>query len=150
MDLNKLHVTFLDQWDAQTLCLPRYYTLTHSDMTGDLFLTIGRKYNLEQISGFYTRIMRDEVLASLSDEAGGKPSLDIFCHVSGGFVFGSAKWRYQILQDHMPMVIQALRYGDRWVFETCPEMKIVQIIVHFASNQEKFNRTENWGSIYDY
>jgi hypothetical protein len=43
--------------------IPRRYTLTHSDATGKLTLTIGLEYDLKQISGWYTRLMRDEVLA---------------------------------------------------------------------------------------
>ena len=38
---------------------PRKYTLTHSDRTGRLFLTIDKEYNEQQISGLYTRLMRD-------------------------------------------------------------------------------------------
>ena len=38
-----------------------------------------------QISGWYTRLMRDEVLAEwLEDEDG--PALHVYCHVSGGLV----------------------------------------------------------------
>jgi magnesium dechelatase len=64
--------------------IPRRYTLTHSDMTGDLFLVIAREYDRKAIAGLYTRIMRDEVLAELTDE-GGSIELRIYCHVSGGY-----------------------------------------------------------------
>ena len=57
----KLHVTFQKGISPQQLSLPRRYTLTHSDATGDLFLSIGAEYDQKQISGFYTRLMRDEV-----------------------------------------------------------------------------------------
>ena len=55
---NKLHVSFQAGASAQELSLPRRHTLTHSDVTGDLFLTIGIDYNRKQVSGFYTRLMR--------------------------------------------------------------------------------------------
>ncbi|MCX5844615.1 MAG: staygreen family protein, partial [Deltaproteobacteria bacterium] len=42
---------------------PRRYTLTHSDATGELTLTIGGEYDRVQVSGWYTRLMRDEVFA---------------------------------------------------------------------------------------
>ena len=42
---------------------PRKYTLTHNDITGSLQLSIGSAYNESQVSGWYTRILRDEVLA---------------------------------------------------------------------------------------
>ena len=36
----KLHIIYKDSVDVDKLVLPRKYTLTHSDSTGDLFLTI--------------------------------------------------------------------------------------------------------------
>jgi hypothetical protein len=59
----KLHVRFAPSTTADGPVVPRRYTLTHSDVTGDLFLTIGPAYDHKQISGLYTRFMRDEVLA---------------------------------------------------------------------------------------
>ena len=78
----------------------RRYTLTHNDVTGQLWLTVGAEYNRAQISGFYTRLLRDEVVAewkwgpeeerdskkssiNLTSPCGGIPSLHLFCHVSG-------------------------------------------------------------------
>ena len=40
----------------------RSYTLTHSDFTGELLLSIGLKFDKKAISGFYTKMMRDEVV----------------------------------------------------------------------------------------
>ena len=69
-DLNpkKLHVTYLPGVGPKTPVVPRRYTLTHSDFSGDLYLTIGPEYNLDQISGWHTRFMRDEVLAEWKDD----------------------------------------------------------------------------------
>jgi hypothetical protein len=58
----KLHVR-VDGVMRDVFALPRCYTLTHSDRTGDLYLTIGSNFDCEQFSGWYTRLMRDEVLA---------------------------------------------------------------------------------------
>ena len=57
----KLHITFREGAAPDGPLIPRRYTLTHSDQTGDLFLTIGPEVNHAQISGWYTRLMRDEV-----------------------------------------------------------------------------------------
>jgi hypothetical protein len=145
----KLQVTFHEGTSAQELSLPRRYTLTHSDVTGDLFLTIGAEYDRKQISGFYTRLMRDEVLAELTDDEQ-DVSLYVYCHVSGGFVFGSAGWRNYILHHHMRMVIEALYYGDRELFASNPELKQVKVWVHFASNRARYNRVEDWGFVQSY
>jgi len=41
----------------------RCYKLTHLDFYGDLFLSVGLEFDTKAISGFYTRLMRDDVLA---------------------------------------------------------------------------------------
>ena len=110
LDPSKLSIQYTDSVDPDQFSIPRVYTLTHSDFTGDLYLTIGRRVEAKQISGLYTRFMRDEVWAEwISDP---EPLLRVHCHVSGGIVLGSASWRYALLQTHMPMVLEAIRYGD--------------------------------------
>jgi hypothetical protein len=104
LQAEKLHVHFQEGEQASPGWFPRRYTLTHSDRTGDLFLTIGREFNQKQISGIYTRLMRDEILAEwIADE--GQPALHVYCHVSGGLVLGSAAWRASIFEHHMPQVL---------------------------------------------
>lgn len=50
----KLHVTFMDGVRADGPHIPRAYTLTHSDTTGDLFLSIGQPHNhANESSGVY-------------------------------------------------------------------------------------------------
>lgn len=126
----KLHV---DIRIDESQHLHRRYTLTHSDSTGDLYLTIADNFNIEQISGWYTRIMRDEVLAEwqMIDE---RPSLHVYCHVSGGLVFGSAKMREAIFKREMPLVLEAIRQGDSKFFEKNPRFDNASIIVHYQKS----------------
>jgi len=145
----KLHVTFHEGTSAQELSLPRRYTLTHSDATGDLFLSIGAEYDQKQVSGFYTRLMRDEVLAELMKE-GQELSLHVYCHVSGGFLFGSAPWRNEILHHHMRLVLEAFRYGDRDLVTAHPELDQAIVWVHFKSNEKRYDLVENWGLVQTY
>ena len=88
----KLHVRLGAGLTAEGPAMPRRYTLTHSDTTGDLLLAVGLDYDRRQISGWYTRLMRDEVLAEWREDDDG-PALHVHCHVSGGLVFGTAGWR---------------------------------------------------------
>ena len=150
-DLNpgKLHVKFIGEADPEGPTAPRKYTLTHSDTTGDLFLCVGANYDQAAISGFYTRIMRDEVLAELVEGANGS-ELHVFCHVSGGLVLGSAGWRYTIFQRHMRQVLQALRYGDEIFYQRHPHLDEARVIVHFRSKNQRYNLQENWGYLSDY
>lgn len=145
----KLHVTFASEVNRHGPPTPRRYTLTHSDTTGDLFLTVGRDYDEQQISGWYTRLMRDEVLAEWFNDDDG-PALNVYCHVSGGLAFGPAGWRYAIFQRELPLVLECLRYGDRELFERYPELDASPIRVRFRSHRRRYRGTERWGTPADY
>jgi len=157
----KLHVTYLTGATPEELILPRRYTLTHSDRTGELFLSIGAEYEGElflsigaeyetkQISKLYTRLMRDEVLAELTDDEDNL-IFRVYCHVSGGFVLGTAKWRYNIFQSELPLVLEAIRYGDKTLFEQNPQLDNTPVSMHFKSTDIRFNKVENWGTMADY
>jgi hypothetical protein len=143
---DKLHVEFKGITKQKHLSLPRKYTLTHSDSTGDLFLIIEDEYDHEKISGFYTRLMRDEVLAEW-EEKEGELELHLYLHVSGGFCFGWAGLRNRIFRHHLPLVLEAIKFGERELFQNSPEIEKSKIIVHFQSKREKYNKIENIGSI---
>jgi len=145
----KLHVMYLFGATPEELTLPRRYTLTHSDFTGELFLSVGNQYNTKQITGLYTRLMRDEVLAELSDE-GDSLVFRVYCHVSGGFVLGTAKWRYNIFQSELPLALEAIRYGDKTLFEKNPELDHIPVYIHFHSDKRLYNIIEEWGTLADY
>jgi hypothetical protein len=145
----KLHVTYLSGTTQDKLILPRHYTLTHSDMTGDLFLTIGDAYDEKQISKLYTRLMRDEVLAELINN-GDRLELRVYCHVSGGLVLGTAQWRNSIFHAELSLVLEAIRYGDRILFETYPNFDQIPVNVYFHPHNNRYNQVETWGLIGDY
>jgi hypothetical protein len=145
----KLNVTYLTGATQDKLIVPRRYTLTHSDINGNLFLSIGSEYDTKQASKLYTRLMRDEVLAELSDDDDSL-AFKVYCHVSGGFVIGTAKWRYNIFRSELPLVLEAIRYGDRTLFEYNPELDNSSIFIYFHSTDSKFNKVENWGTMLKY
>jgi hypothetical protein len=142
LDPEKLHVSYLAGAGPDGPLTPRRYTLTHSDRTGRLYLTIGPDYNVKQISGLYTRIMRDEVLGKW--KADGDLSLNVHCHVSGGLVFGTASWRNEIFRQELPLVLESFRYGDRFFFESHPRLDDAPIWVHFESTDPSYRRSELW------
>ena len=145
----KLHVTYLTGTKPGNISLPRRYTLTHSDITGELFLTIGSEYDKKQVSGIYTRLMRDEVLAELTSE-GDRPVFRVYCHVSGGFIFGTARWRYNIFQCELPLALEAIRYGDRTLFEQNQQLDKTPVLIRFQSPDNRFNKVEDWGLMANY
>jgi len=145
----KLHIRYLSGISPETLSLPRRYTLTHSDATGDLFLSIGPDYDHKQISGLYTRLMRDEVLAEWKDNHDSL-SIHVYCHISGGFAFGRAAWRESIFRSEMPLVLEAIRYGDRKLFTQDSRLDHARILVHFQKADAKRDKVEQWGVASEY
>ena len=146
---DKLHTRLAAGVDPARPVSPRRYTLTHSDSTGDLYLTVGADYDEAQISGWYTRLMRDEVLAEWQRDEHG-PSLHVHCHVSGGLVFGAAGWRDAIFRRELQLVLEAFRFGDGRLFETHPELDQAPVWVHFHSTQRRYDQTQRWGTPADY
>jgi hypothetical protein len=145
----KLHVAYLTGATPEDLVLPRRYTLTHSDRTGELFLTISNAYDTKQTARLYTRVMRDEVLAEFIEEEDGLV-FRVYCHVSGGFVLGTAKWRYAVFRHELPLVLEAIRFGDRNLFEKIPSLDNTPVFIHFQSTDNRFSKVENWGTMADY
>ena len=145
---HKLHVEYMRNVLQDGPCTKRAYTLTHSDSTGELFLTIGSGYNWRQISGWYTRFMRDEVIAEWHFDV--EPSLHVHCHFSGGFVFGRPGWSKSIFIQHTPMVLEAFRYGDQKFITAHPELDEALVWVHFHTRRARHNQVESWGRMEKY
>lgn len=145
-----LHVQFGASLTTEGPIAPRRYTLTHSDTSGRLFLTIDQEYDRDQISGWYTRLMRDEVLAEWREADDGTVSLHVYCYVSGGLVFGTAGWRDAIFRHELPLVLEAFRHGDRHLIAAHPELDQAPIEIHFQSSRRRYRRTERWGTPADY
>ena len=145
----KLHVNSARAPAPNGPLVPRRYTLTHSDVSGELFLTVGAHYEEKQVSGLYTRLMRDEVLAEWREGEDG-PALHVYCHVSGGLALGPAGWRDAIFRHELPLVLEALRCGDGELFEAHPELDGAPILVHFRSHRRRYRRVERWGTPADY
>jgi len=143
----KLHVKFIPPSSEQGPITPRFYTLTHSDRTGDLFLTIGPEYDQKQVKGWYTRLMRDEVLAEWI-ETEECPTLHVHCQVGRGL--GSAKFRESIFRRELPLVLEAFRFGDRALFLKYPHLDAAHIWIHFHSRKDENDQIECWGKIREF
>lgn len=145
----KLHVTYLPGASQDGPLSPRRYTLTHSDFTGELFLSVGVEYDKERTSRWYTRLMRDEVLAEWELE-NGIPCLMVHCHVSGGVIFGSARMRKGIFDHELPLALEAIRFGDRLFIKEHPELDGAAVRVRFHAAQARYDVKEDWGNLIDY
>ncbi|XP_073132978.1 protein STAY-GREEN 1, chloroplastic-like isoform X1 [Henckelia pumila] len=105
-EASKLKVLFLgvDEEEKHPLELPRIYTLTHSDITSKLTLTISHAINNSQLQGWYNKFQRDEVVAEWKKNEG-DISLHVHCHISGGHFLLDlcAGLRYFIFSKELPM-----------------------------------------------
>lgn len=141
----KLFVEFRAGVTSTDPVLERHYTLTHSDETADLFLTVALEYAGDQINP-----MRDEVLAEWRNDDG-RYYLYTYIYVDGG-EFGPevTAIRNQIFRHELPLALEAIRYGDREFFHAHPALDKAPILICFDSTYPQYSALENWGSPKDY
>ncbi|MBN9654745.1 staygreen family protein [Halobacillus sp. GSS1] len=144
LDPDKLFVEFRPGVTKNTPLLGRKYTLTHSDITAELFLTLGLSYAYDKITQ-----MRDEVLAEWRIE-NGRPYLYIYVYVDGQYGSDQSAVRNAIFRSELPLALEAIRYGDRYFFEAYPELDHAPILIRFDSTDPRYNRYEYWGTPKDY
>ncbi|WP_423799903.1 staygreen family protein [Neobacillus sp. SAB-20_R2A] len=134
---SKLHVNCLPSSPSLQV-YGRKYTLTHSDTTGDLFLSIGYHYDLTGINVS----KRDEVMAEWMTTKKGAPILSGNVYVSGGeFDEQTAQRRFLIFQRELNLALSAIIYGDQCLFRQYPELLDANIFIHFNSIYPAFNQT---------
>ncbi|AMX82388.1 staygreen family protein [Geobacillus thermoleovorans] len=141
----RLHVT---QTAGITQLSPvngRLYTLTHSDTTGTLFLTVSRAFVTDQLTS-----QRDEVLGEWK-QAGQQLVLFLYVFV-GNRQMGRQEnaRRANVFKKELPLALEAIRYGDRDFFRTYPFCDWCPIFIHFTSEYPELNRTEYYGTPYLY
>lgn len=141
---DKLYVDFRSGITKTEPVIGRKYTLTHSDITADLFLAIGLQFAYDKVSA-----MRDEVLAEWRTY-NGFPFLYVYVHVDGEFGSVGSAVRNEVFRRELPLALEAIRYGDRRFFAAHPDLDNAQIWIHFDSANPEYNRFENWGTPNDY
>ena len=140
----KLSVEFRRGISPISPIIPRRYTLTHSDITAELFLTIGLVYAQDKITS-----MRDEVLAQWQNWRN-QYFLKVFLQVDGESGSEASAIRNMIFRRELPLALEAIRYGDSEFFNAHPQLDYSPIIVYFNSSIPSYNKIENWGTPADY
>lgn len=144
LDPEKLYVEFRPGVTQTEPIISRHYTLTHSDITADLFLTVGLEYAYDKINK-----MRDEVLAEWK-MYNGYPFLYVYVYVDGQFGTAISAIRNIVFRRELPLALEAIRYGDNRFFIEHPNLDDAQIWIHFDSTNSNYNQFENWGTPKDY
>lgn len=141
---DKLYVDFRTGVTMTHPVIGRKYTLTHSDITADLFLIIGLEFAYDKVNA-----MRDEVLAEWRMN-NGFPFLYVYVYVDGQFGPAVSAVRNAIFRRELPLALEAIRYGDRRFFAAHPDLDKAPIWIRFDSTNPEYNRFENWGTPNDY
>lgn len=146
-EASKLKVILTGQDHIYANILPRTYTLSHCDFTANLTLTISNLIRLDQLKGWYSK---DDVVAEWKEEKGNM-YLDVHCYVSGPnqLLDLSAEFRYYIFSKELPLVLQAVVYGDSQLFTKHQELMDALVRVYFHSSSKKYNGVECWGPLKD-
>ncbi|PLT32476.1 staygreen family protein [Bacillus sp. V5-8f] len=120
----------------------RRYTLTHSDTTGELFLSIGNQYDCEKID----ERMRDEVLAEWGPYMG-EYILSVRIYISGGeFDKNISRVRYLIFKKDIDLALEAIMYGDREFFRNFPWLLDSPITIEFDSIYPEYQKLLVYGT----
>ncbi|HWO95512.1 MAG TPA: staygreen family protein [Bacillus sp. (in: firmicutes)] len=122
----------------------RKYTLTHSDITAELFLTVALEYAYDKIGP-----MRDEVLAEFKFHQC-RDVFHVYCYIGGAADYQMAQLRYHIFKNELPLALQAIRYGDAMFFKCHPSLDYCPIFVYFDSIYPDLNTVESFGSLSQY
>ncbi|OIW14512.1 hypothetical protein TanjilG_12105 [Lupinus angustifolius] len=147
-EASKLKVVQLeDQIIKYPSIIPRTYILSHCDLTANLTLTVSNVINLEQLRGWYEK---DDVVAEWK-KVKNEMCLHVHCFVNGPnpFMNLAAEFRYNIFSKEMPLVLEAIQYGDSTLFSEHPELLDSTVQVYFHSSSKKYNRMECWGPLKD-
>ena len=135
----------MDGITATEPVIPRCYTLTHSDLTGDLFLSIGIHYAWDKINP-----MRDEVLGEWK-YIGGSLYYCVYLHIDQGqYNQNISAKRSEIFRRELPLALTAIRYGDRFFFNAYPNLDQATIIIYFMSVYSQFAKQESWGTFHSF
>ncbi|TDL30592.1 hypothetical protein E2R51_17490 [Jeotgalibacillus sp. S-D1] len=144
LDPSKLFVEFRPGVMQTEPIIGRKYTLTHSDVTANLFLTIGLEYAADKITA-----MRDEVLAEWRIH-NSQCYLWVYVYVGGQNESSALGVRNAIFRREMPLALEAIRYGDGGLFSAHPPLDFAPIWIHFDSTDPVYNKIEKWGRMADY
>lgn len=121
----------------------RRYTLTHSDTTGQLFLSIGLQFDPSAINAQ----MRDEVLAEWQMDQRGQYLMVGSVYVSGGeYTELQANRRFEIFHRKLRLALSAIFCGDQLLLACHPQLLDAPIYIYFESNFPQLRGTFYYGN----
>lgn len=137
----KIFIQYRDIIKPYDPVIGRKYTITHSDTTAELFVFVAEYYAEDQISS-----MRDEVMVAWEQNKGSLALIG-YVIVDGYGIQGNADLRNEVFYNQMPTALQALRGGDRFLFDKYPNLDHTPVFIHFISSNLAYNKIYNFGAI---
>lgn len=138
----RLTVEYKDGVSTTEPVISRHHTLTHSDVTGELFLTIGTQFAWENVN----TDMRDEVLG-VWQMVGEQLCYNVYVYLDNGeYDLSTAIRRNDVFRRELPLALTAIRYGDRFLFAAYPFLDYALITVNFLSSYPQLFIRESWGT----
>lgn len=141
----RLTVEYREGVSATEPFIPRHHTLTHSDFTGELFLTIGTQFAWDTINAE----MRDEVLGEWKKQ-GDMVYYNVYVLVNEEDNLDKATRRNDVFRRELPLALTAIRYGDRHLFSLYPQLDQAIVVVNFMSTYPHLAKQERWGTFSNY
>ena len=122
----------------------RTYTMTHSDETGDIFVTIELNYAPDQ-----TNKIQDQVYMKWL------PIEDKFflygeVIIDNDTITGKSDISYEIFSREMPLALHAIYTADLPLFEAYPTLNDTPVIINFLSTDPKYDKLHCYGEISHY
>jgi hypothetical protein len=137
----KVFVQYRDIMKPYGPVMNRRYTITHSDITAELFVFVSQNYANDQVTS-----MRDEV--RIAWELNRKRLYLIgSVIVDGEGVEGNADIRNNIFYREMPTALRALRQADRFLFVNEPSLDNTPVYIHFISSDPTYDKVYDFGVI---
>lgn len=122
----------------------RRYTITHSDITGELFVFVSEYYAEDQITKMHDEVRivwgyYNKELALIGEVT-----------VDNSDITGDSSVRNNIFYNEMPIALQALRQADRFLFEKYYNLDNTPVYICFISSNPEYNKIYNFGAIGTY
>lgn len=140
----KIFAQYRDNIGPYGPVLDRKYTITHSDITGELFVFIAEYFATDQVTSMY-----DDVKIGWEQTDNGLVLIGSVL-VDGPGVSGVPEIRNKIFYQEMPTALKAMRQADRFLFERYPNLDNTPVFIRFLSENPNYNKTYHFGTIGDY
>lgn len=141
---NQVFVEYRDDVTPTSPLEERTYTMTHSDTTGDLYVTIGLNYAKDKVNEIQDQVYLSWVPLKDSYFLYGEVVVD------DPMGQGNTSKRNDIFKREMPLALKAIYTADLPLFEDSPALKETPVLIKFQSSSPEYNKLYNYGKIGDY